>query len=226
MNVTSWPLPHPSITPADLSRVLRGSYPQARGMFAFFLEFRPYICPFHELLERVPRGERAFMDVGSGAGMICVLLAHVLGATRLVGLDTCQKDIDTARTALLPKYASATFHHVAPQDEWPEEAVDSVFCVDVLHHVPAADQRDFVRRLSRLNFKSRIYLKDMSPRPWWLAIFSHLHDFVLRHERISLRDEHDVKTWLESEGLRVSGPERLRGWWYSHYLLVAEKPLV
>jgi 2-polyprenyl-3-methyl-5-hydroxy-6-metoxy-1,4-benzoquinol methylase len=193
-------------------------------MFAFFLEFRPYICPFHELLERVPRSERAFMDVGSGAGMICVLLAHVLGATRLVGVDTSQKDIETARTALLPEHASATFHRVSPNDEWPDEAVDSVFCVDVLHHVPRAQQREFVQRLSRLNFSGRIYLKDMSPRPWWLAVFSHLHDLVLRHERVSLPDEHDVKRWFEAEGLVASEPERLRGWWYSHYLVMAEKP--
>jgi 2-polyprenyl-3-methyl-5-hydroxy-6-metoxy-1,4-benzoquinol methylase len=221
---TSNSRPRSSITPADLSRVLRRAYPHARGVFAFLLNYRPYICPFHELLKRVPAEERTFIDIGSGVGMMCALLAYITGATRLIGVDTCQRDIDIARTTVLPATASATFHCVVPDDEWPQTRVDSVFCVDVLHHVPAAQQHDFVQRLSRLNFSGRIYLKDMSPRPWWQAIFSHLHDFVLRHERISLRDEHEVKRWLEAEGLAVSEPERLRGWWYSHYLLTAERP--
>jgi cyclopropane fatty-acyl-phospholipid synthase-like methyltransferase len=152
-----------------------------------------------------------------------VLLAHAAGAKRLIGIDTAPAALGTAREAIIPAGTHAEFLHVPGDRPWPTERVDHVVCIDVLHHVPVAHQRDFIRRLAQLNWTGTIFFKDVSPRPFWKAAASQLHDLLIARQWIHIPDERAVKRWLEEEGLVVSEPRRLDMLWYSHYLLIAQR---
>jgi cyclopropane fatty-acyl-phospholipid synthase-like methyltransferase len=209
-------------TPAQIARLLSRSYPGASGISWLFIWLRPFICPFEKLLAAMP-GSGSYLDVGCGIGIMSVLLARVKAARRIVGFDTSQNAIDVARAAVLPQTTQATFHRVDANEAWPHDRVDNVVCLDVLHHVPAESQRDFIRRLARANFSHAVYFKDVSPHPRWKAWGSHIHDFVVSQEFIHIRAEEEVKEWFEEEGLTVSGPRRLDTLWYTHYFLVASR---
>jgi SAM-dependent methyltransferase len=209
-------------TPAQIARLLGESYPQASGISWLFVWLRPFICPFEKLLAGMPR-TGSYLDVGCGIGIMSMLLARVNAVTRIVGFDTSSKAIATARAAVFPSSTSVEFHCLAPGDAWPDEQFDNVVCLDVLHHVPPNEQRNFVRRLAGANFRHAIYFKDVSPQTRWKAWGSHFHDFVVSRELIHIRPEREVLRWFEEEGLVVSGPRRMDTLWYTHYFLVASR---
>jgi len=210
-------------TPKEISRVLVNAYPRATGVTAALIRLRAYNCPLHELLKAMPAGG-SFIDVGCGIGIMSVLLAHVRAATKVIGVDTSARAIEIARAAVLPARTEHSFRHVSIENAWPSDEVTGVVCLDVLHHVPKDQQREFIRRMAGLNFSGKIYFKDVSPKPFWKSLGSHLHDLLIRGERIHLRHEDEVRQWFEEEGLVVAGPVRLDNLWYTHYFMTAERP--
>jgi cyclopropane fatty-acyl-phospholipid synthase-like methyltransferase len=210
------------LTPSQVATLLARSYPKASGLSWLFVWLRPFICPFGELLAVMPKAV-SYLDIGCGIGIMSVLLATVRQATRIVGIDTSESAVAAARQAILPAATQGSFRCVSKDEPWPQDQVDNVVCLDVLHHVPVDSQRDFVRRLARTNFTDAVYFKDVSPSPRWKAWGSHIHDFVVSQEFIHIRDEHEVRRWFEEEGLTVSGPHRMDRLWYTHYFLVARR---
>lgn len=212
----------PEHTPGQISRLLGEAYPEASGISWLFVWLRPFICPFEKLLAVMPKSG-SFLDVGCGIGIMSMLLARVNAAERVIGFDTSVRAIAAARKAIFPKGTKAEFHRLTVDQKWPSDKVDNVVCLDVLHHVPADRQRDFVRQLAKANFTDAVYFKDVSPTPRWKAWGSHFHDFVVSQELIHMRPEQQVKQWFEEEGLVVSGPRRMDTLWYTHYLLIARR---
>lgn len=209
-------------TPADVSRVLVRAYPRATGLAALLIRWRPYICPFHKIIGSVPFGS-SFLDVGCGVGLMSTLLVVSGKAQSVVGIDTSAGAIETAQHAVLPDEAVGAFRCLSDEDSWPQDHFDGVVCLDVLHHIPAEEQRNFVKRLAHLNFTGKIVFKDVSPRPFWKALASRMHDLLVSRQWIHIRNEDEVREWFESEGLAVTESRRLDMLWYSHYLLVAER---
>lgn len=208
--------------PADVSRVLVRAYPRATGLSALLIRWRPYICPFHEILKSVPFGS-LFLDVGCGVGMMSTLLVHSGRAKGVVGIDTSASAIKTAQKAVLPEIGKASFLRVSVEESWPQDQFDGVICLDVLHHIPRNEQRNFVKRLAHINFTGKVIFKDVSPRPIWKAFANKMHDLLVSRQWVHLRDEGEVREWFKSEGLAVTELRRLDMLWYSHYLIVAEK---
>lgn len=209
-------------TPADVSQVLVKSYPRVTGLFAVLIRWRPYLCPFHEILKSVPFGTN-FLDVGCGAGLMSTLLAHSGRAKSVVGIDTSAGAIETAQHAVFPEKAVGSFRCLSDEDAWPQDRFHGVICLDVLHHIPYKDQRNFIKKLARLNFSGKIVFKDVSPRPFWKALASKIHDLLISRQWIHIRDENEVREWFEAEGLSVTEIRRIDVLCYSHYLLVAER---
>ncbi len=209
-------------TPADVSRVLVKAYPRASGLFAFLIRWRPYACPFHEIIKSVPFGS-LFLDVGCGVGLMSTLLVHSGKANRVVGIDTSAAAIGIAQHAVPPEKTEVSFRCLSDRESWPQERFDGVICLDVLHHIPFQEQHNFVKRLARLNFTGKIIFKDVSPRPFWKALASKIHDLLISRQWIHIRDEDEVREWFESEGFSVTESRRLDMLCYSHYLLVAER---
>lgn len=183
------------------------------------MRFRPRICPLDVVADAVPRGSRV-LDIGCGAGLLLGWLAEAYG-TGGVGVDTSARAVEMARTSVRAG-EDLRFECHSPDAPWPSGPFDVITVVDVLHHVPPADQRAFVGRLAASGVP-RVLLKDLDPRPRWKAWMNALHDFLMTGKRVYPRAMRDVVAWLEADGFRVTRAERVDRLWYSHYLVEAAR---
>ena len=139
----------------------RGGVIKARDLSAFYarvfaassagrramMKYRPFICPFEDL-GPYPEGA-SVLDIGCGCGLFLPALAFAGKRIAGVGVDAAPDAIRAAtlaaRTAEIAKADSAlSFESAARMEAWPAGEFDVVSLIDVLHHIPAAQQRAFV----------------------------------------------------------------------------------
>ena len=183
---------------------------------------RPYICPFEELLRRIP-ANATVLDVGCGAGIMSALAAGPGRAKSVTGFDISEKSIAIARGVKIADACAMTFHAL-PAGEFPQGEFDVVLCIDVLHHVPPAVQWDFLREVcGRVKAGGVLIFKDISPRPWWKAFANRMHDLIMARQWVNYRHERDVAEQLRKMNGEVIEEMRLDRLWYSHYLVCWKK---
>jgi 2-polyprenyl-3-methyl-5-hydroxy-6-metoxy-1,4-benzoquinol methylase len=152
-----------------------------------------------------------------------ILAAELGGAQRCKGVDVSTKAIATSRNARIAK--GTVEFEVATEDQWGVDKFDTVLCVDVLHHVPRASREKFVANLCAAARPGGVVLfKDISPRPRWKYMANCLHDLIMAHQRVSCAPPETVRGWLEAAGMTIREQTPMHRLWYSHYLIVAEKP--
>ena len=76
----------PDLSAQHLSRFLLDTYEGGSFIERLMLRYRPYICPFDEVLRRVPAGARV-LDMGCGIGYLCALTAANCAPSRVLGID-------------------------------------------------------------------------------------------------------------------------------------------
>ena len=88
------------------------------------------------LLRNQQIAPRRVMDFGCGTGISLPLLADILGAEQVIGLDTSEESLAVAR--------SAVGHHsvelATPAKYLPQAELDLVFCNGVFHHITVAER--------------------------------------------------------------------------------------
>lgn len=200
----------------------------ARRLFAdesMKQRFRPFICPFEELLPLVPSGAR-MLDAGCGAGLFLGLLAMEGRIRAGVGFDSAAAAISSAqrmarRAAGLGSPATLEFIRLDATAAWPEGHYDVVSLIDVLHHVPkAAQRRVFELAVRRLDSAGRLIYKDMARAPAWRAWANRLHDLALAGEWIHYVPIEEVERWAADMGLRVLEQGSFNRYCYAHELRV------
>lgn len=90
---------------------------------------------------------RRVMDFGCGTGMSLPLLADILKAEHVVGLDTSEESLAVARETVESSVELAT-----PGKYLPQQDLDLVFCNGVFHHIPVSERPaavDYVYRCLR-----------------------------------------------------------------------------
>jgi 2-polyprenyl-3-methyl-5-hydroxy-6-metoxy-1,4-benzoquinol methylase len=211
-------------SPRAISKILGAAYPHQKGLGGWITRNRPFICPFEELVARIPVGG-SVLDVGCGVGIMSVLAGLCAGSPRVVGFDTSAKAIAVARQAVVPEGTQVSFQHLPDTADWPEGEFDTVLCIDVLHHVPPPAQRRFAAQLCRSTRPGGLVVfKDIAPRPRWKAFANRLHDLLMARQWVHYRHEGEMADWFQDEGMAVIERGRLDRLWYSHYLLIARKP--
>jgi SAM-dependent methyltransferase len=88
------------------------------------------------------------MDFGCGTGMSLPLLADILDAEQVIGLDTSEESLAVARQSV----GSHSVQLATPTMYLPQQDLDLVFCNGVLHHIPVAERPgavDFIYRCLR-----------------------------------------------------------------------------
>ena len=130
---------------ADIATIARELFAGVEGAIKHKQQLRPYICPFHILVDHVPAGA-SILDVGCGAGLFILLLARMGRLRSAFGFDSDAPAIDAANTiaAGLPGAAALRFEHRTAHAQWPEGSFDVVSIIDVLHHVPPDKQANVI----------------------------------------------------------------------------------
>ena len=212
------------MTDAEIARMAFQAYRNAPPVLRSFQALRPSICPIERLLREIPPGSRV-LDIGCGAGLLLVAGASSGRVASGCGLDINERSLAQARRALaqIGSLAAIRFES-APPESLPRGAFDVVTLIDVLHHVPPAEQRRFfAAAAARVRPKGLLVYKDMCERPWWKAWGNRLHDLLLARQWIQYVPLAEVIGWAAEAGFTVLRKEEYTRFWYGHELLVLRR---
>lgn len=214
-----------TLTARSISGIAQRLYPDGPPLRRLLNQYRPFICPFEEVIKDVPRGS-AVLDVGCGSGLLLGLLADQDPGLRATGFDVNEAAIEDARAMAARRQATdrLTFVQCDAGSAWPEGRFDVVTMIDVMHHVPPSAQRSIIETVAQTLGAGGLFLyKDMALRPRWMALSNRLHDLVLAQQWIHYVPVGDVARWAGEAGFVVEQQWAARRLWYSHEGLVLRK---
>jgi SAM-dependent methyltransferase len=203
---------------------LKKTYQSTGFIDSLKIKYRSLICPFISLIEKVQPGEKVG-DVGCGSGQFLLLLTEFAQPSYLYGIEISNRLIDNAKKLFSSLKGTNYFFSAYDGKTFPVQLseMDTIFLIDVLHHVHKKSQEDFMRDLVKMMKPgARLILKDInggSP----LVFFNKLHDLIFAREignEISMAKAIQL---LEANGLTIIEQEKRVMYVYPHYTLVAKK---
>lgn len=195
------------------------------GIHKVMVKYRPYICPFTTMLNKIPKGSSIF-DIGCGSGFFLYACRMLCNATKTVGVDANPGAIRLAESVARKSFPSESWAFSTGKTckVWPDRTFDVVSIIDVLHHVEAQAQADFVKEAARrVRPGGLILIKDMLPRPAFCGMMNRLHDLILARQWISYVDLRGVVSLLRDQGYTLEYEGDATMVWYSHRLIVMSK---
>jgi len=216
-----------NLTPGRLSRMAKELYPNGPRLFRALQCYRPYICPFEELIREVPSGS-TILDIGCGGGLFLGLTDAVGLEPRGIGFDVSAPVIQLAQNMAASRRRRGghlEFEKLDSDAQWPAGHFDVVAMIDVMHHVPPSAQQDVIRRACRKVKPGGVFLyKDMVEQPRWRAFANRMHDLVLARQWIHYAAVADVEAWAADEGMELERCGAFNRLWYGHELRVFRRP--
>jgi len=94
-------------------------------------------------LRRIGQTPRRLMDFGCGTGVTTPLLARILEAETVIGVDTSLRSLDVARQ----NHGSERIKFLPISEYLPTADVDLAYCNGVFHHIPPAHRAGALRFL-------------------------------------------------------------------------------
>lgn len=211
---------------AEIRRFFRRRGAKSGVIDRLKIRYRPYICPFDQLLAYAANHNAVF-DIGCGSGQLCLLIGEFSEARRIHGIEIDDRLIRNARAEANDGDTSSARVTFALFDgtSIPEmiKEFDLVYMVDVLHHIPADAQEPFLRHLhERMAAGSTLVLKDIdasSP----LVLANRIHDKVLSGAVGREWPFGRTRDFCASLGFSIVEARLQRIGVYPHYFLQLEK---
>lgn len=209
---------------AAIIKFLKSKFKSAGFIDGLKIRYRSLICPFISLIKMVQPGDNVG-DVGCGSGQFMLLVSEFATPSYVYGIEISDRLVKNANElfSTLPRgyYDFEEYDGVKFPAKIAE--MDIVFLVDVLHHVPATNQQDFIKTLAaRMKPGAKLVLKDINAASP-LVYCNKLHDLIFAGEIGNELKMNDAKKLLESNGLTITHQEKRRMYVYPHYTLVAQK---
>lgn len=215
---------HTELTNRDIIRFLKSRFKGAGFMDSLKIKYRSLICPFISLIKKVRPGEKVG-DIGCGSGQFLLLLHEFTRPSFLYGIEISKKLITNAKNLFenIPgnRYSFSEFNG----EIFPAALgdLDTIFLIDVLHHVPRKKQEKFIKDLALIMKPgARLILKDInagSP----LVYFNKLHDLIFAREVGNEISMTKAARLLQANGLTITEQEKQVMYVYPHYTIIAEK---
>ena len=208
----------------QLVSLLSSRIPKTSWLNQLKIAYRPYVCPFNELLDAIPLKASVF-DIGCGSGMFLMLAAEYRQVQKLAGIEIHQQLINNAESLLLyyqkPLQLSVFDGENIP--EWLSE-YDCITMIDVLHHIPAEQQEKFLQQLyNKMKPKARLIFKDIDAAaiPW--VYFNKLHDLIFAQEIGKEWKASYFLQFAQKLGFQILQVHKKRTYVYPHYTVILEK---
>lgn len=188
--------------------------------------YRPYICPFDELLDLISPSKSIF-DIGCGNGMFLSLAARFCNPLSLGGVEISDALIHNARSLIGNSgFNNDLFLQKYDGQMLPEriQDFDYIFLIDVLHHIPPARHASLMTQVNgKMKTGSKFIIKDIDAGKWLWTRFNKLHDLLLSGEVGNEISSDACKKLLTSCGFSIVRSSYKRMFWYPHYTIIAEK---
>lgn len=210
-------------TASEISGIARRICRDQPGAGRLLQIYRPYICPFEDLLAHVPEGADV-LDIGCGGGLFLGLVAETARPGRAVGFDSNRAAIETAKKLRVAR-GSPEFLHLDVAAPWPEGRFDVVSMIDVMHHIPPAAQGGiFDLVVSRLQPGGVFLYKDINAHDRVRAAANRLHDLVLAQDWVHYLPVARARELAAGAGLTEELYRKIDRLWYGHDLHVFRRP--
>lgn len=203
---------------------LKSQHLKAKFTDRLKIVYRPYICPFDELLEMVDHQDKVF-DIGCGSGQFAMLLAEFSKPSQIHGVEIAQHLVNNANE-LFKKYPEIDFNFniydgVTLPDAFSEAT--KIFMIDVLHHIPKHSQHAFlVHVYKRMQKGASLIIKDINAGSPFVY-FNKIHDLVFAGEIGNEFSKTKLANTLQSLGFTIESSSTKTMYVYPHYTIVAKK---
>lgn len=185
--------------------------------------YRPYLCPFDDLLLQIPQNSSVF-DIGCGSGMFLSLIKEFRNPTKLGGCEISQHLVDNTIQLLsgfknkdLVKFNGTNI---------PKEisTYDFISMIDVFHHIPKTEQRLFLKNLVELMKPgATLIFKDIQKESF-LVYWNKIHDLLLAGEIGNEPNSMKIRNYFVSDlGLKLILNTKKRMLLYPHFTLILKK---
>ncbi len=205
------------------ARALMADYRRTGWATRWEQELRLRICPFEEVVQRVPK-EGVVLDLGCGFGALSHLLAMDSAQRRVIGIEQMPHRVEMARRAMggLPnlEFLVGDIHEVA------FAPANCIIMNDVLHHIPHDRQIPLLKKCYEgLLPGGSLLIKDVTKSPVSKYIWNYIHDFV-RNGNLPFYclDAAILYALLELVGFETTVQRLDEGYPYPHILYVCSKP--
>jgi uncharacterized protein (DUF2062 family)/2-polyprenyl-3-methyl-5-hydroxy-6-metoxy-1,4-benzoquinol methylase len=146
-------------------RVASGRYARVRGAHRWYAWSKLRMDPLYRLVHRgVGRGVSCAVDLGTGIGLLPVLLAVSGRAERVIGVDWDHQKVATGEAAARDLAEVELVVGDIRQQVIP--AADLIVLADVLHYWPVDEQRELLRRAAAaLRTGGRLVVRETDRAP-------------------------------------------------------------
>jgi len=210
---------------AEIVKWTRTLFEDESSLTGWRQSLRVQICPFENLLNRVPAGADV-LDIGCGGGLFLGLLSMRDPDIRAKGIDSSGSAIGCAnRMAKRLERKGLTFQQSDRTNDWPQEKHNLVSLIDILHHLTGNQPEVFFKEAaSRVAPGGWMLCKDMRKKPRWRAIANGVHDLIIAQQWIRHVDPRQVETWGRDSGLSLVNYEEWDRLWYGHAFWTFRRP--
>lgn len=209
----------------DLVNFLKSNQIEADLIDRLKIVYRPLYCPYDKFLDLINEDSRVF-DIGCGSGHFCLLTAEFTPAKVIYGIEILENLVKNAKM-LLKKYSDKKEIGFEQYDgiNLPDKiaAYNTVFLIDVLHHMPKKQHSVFLKNLyQKMTPNSRLIVKDIDDASR-LVFVNKLHDLIFSHQITQEMKMSDTKMMIKKIGFKILSESKERLLYCPSYTLVLVK---
>ncbi len=194
-----------------------------KGLAKIKTVYRPYICPFDDILNNLPN-QISLFDIGCGSGSFLSLVNEFKNPSKLAGVEISNDLVENAKSLFNLKNIQTDIYKYDGSNI-PDQLneYDYVSMIDVFHHIPTEQQNHFMQQLfQKMKPNATLIFKDIDKSSIFV-LFNKLHDLLLSSEIGNEISVNRATYLLREVGFSIDNVSSRQMWVYPHYTIIAKK---